>query len=96
MVGGGASAVQLLGEIAPVAGATLWVTRSEPVGRSDDVTPEVGRAAVALVEDRVRRGLPPASVVMCKVTVAACWGCEGNPAFYGAAPGASSNLGRMG
>ena len=63
VVGGGASAVQLLGEIAPVAAATLWVTRREPVWRTDDFTPEVGRAAVALVEERVRRGLPPASVV---------------------------------
>jgi hypothetical protein len=33
------------------------------VWRTGDFTPEVGRAAVALVEDRVRRGLPPASVV---------------------------------
>jgi cation diffusion facilitator CzcD-associated flavoprotein CzcO len=63
VVGGGASAVQLLGEIAPVASATLWVTRREPVWRTDDFTPEVGRAAVAMVEERVRRGLPPASVV---------------------------------
>jgi cation diffusion facilitator CzcD-associated flavoprotein CzcO len=63
VVGGGASAVQLLGEIAPVAANTLWVTRREPVWRTDDFTPEVGRAAVALVEERVRRGLPPASVV---------------------------------
>jgi cation diffusion facilitator CzcD-associated flavoprotein CzcO len=63
VVGGGASAVQLLGEIAPVADDTLWVTRREPVWRTDDFTPEVGRAAVALVEERVRRGLPPASVV---------------------------------
>ena len=63
VVGGGASAVQLLGEIAPVAADTLWVTRREPVWRTDDFTPDVGRAAVALVEDRVRRGLPPASVV---------------------------------
>ncbi|GAA1131120.1 FAD-dependent oxidoreductase [Nocardioides aquiterrae] len=63
VVGGGASAVQLLGEIAPVAADTLWVTRREPVWRTDDFTPEGGRAAVALVEDRVRRGLPPASVV---------------------------------
>jgi len=62
VVGGGASAVQLLGEIAPVTD-TLWVTRRPPVWRTDDFTPEVGRAAVALVEDRVRRGLPPASVV---------------------------------
>lgn len=62
VVGGGTSAVQLLGEIAPVTD-TLWVTRRPPVWRTDDFTPEVGRAAVALVEERVRRGLPPASVV---------------------------------
>jgi cation diffusion facilitator CzcD-associated flavoprotein CzcO len=63
VVGGGASAVQLLGEIAPLAAATRWVTRREPVWRTDDFTPEAGREAVALVEERVRRGLPPASVV---------------------------------
>jgi cation diffusion facilitator CzcD-associated flavoprotein CzcO len=63
VVGGGASGVQLLGEIAPVAADTLWVTRRAPVWRTDDFTPEAGRAAVALVEDRVRRGLPPRSVV---------------------------------
>lgn len=62
VVGGGASAVQLLGEVALVTD-TLWVTRRPPVWRTDEFTPEVGRAAVALVEDRVRRGLPPASVV---------------------------------
>lgn len=62
VVGGGASAVQLLGEIALVTD-TLWVTRRPPVWRTDDFTPEVGRAVVALVEERVRRGLPPASVV---------------------------------
>lgn len=62
VVGGGASAVQLLGEIALVT-ETVWVTRHPPVWRTDEFTPEVGRAAVALVEDRVRRGLPPASVV---------------------------------
>ena len=63
VVGGGASAVQLLGEIAPVAADTLWVTRREPVWRTDDFDPDAGRQAVALVEERVRRGLPPASVV---------------------------------
>ncbi|RYP88300.1 NAD(P)/FAD-dependent oxidoreductase [Nocardioides guangzhouensis] len=62
VVGGGASAVQLLGEIAPVAD-TVWVTRRPPVWRTGDFDPEAGRAAVALVEERVRRGLPPASVV---------------------------------
>jgi cation diffusion facilitator CzcD-associated flavoprotein CzcO len=61
VVGGGASAVQLLGEIRPVT-ETLWVTRHEPVWR--DATEDFdGRAAIALVEERVRRGLPPASVV---------------------------------
>ena len=62
VVGGGASAVQLLGEIALVTN-TLWVTRRPPVWRTGDFDPEAGRAAVALVEERVRRGLPPASVV---------------------------------
>ena len=62
VVGGGASAVQFLGELAPVT-ATLWVTRRPPVWRTDDFTREDGREAVALVEERVRRGLPPRSVV---------------------------------
>lgn len=62
VVGGGASAVQFLGELAPVT-EVLWVTRRPPVWRTTDFTPAAGRAAVALVEDRVRRGLPPQSVV---------------------------------
>jgi thioredoxin reductase len=62
VVGGGASAVQFLGELAPVTD-TLWVTRREPVWRTDEFDPDRGREAVALVEERVRRGLPPASVV---------------------------------
>lgn len=62
VVGGGASAVQLLGELAPVT-ETLWMTRRPPVWRTDDFTREAGHAAVALVEERVRRGLPPQSVV---------------------------------
>lgn len=62
VVGGGASAVQFLGELAPVA-ETIWVTRRPPVWRTDEFTPEVGRSAVSLVESRVRRGLPPGSVV---------------------------------
>ena len=61
VVGGGASAVQLLGEIRPVTD-TLWVTRSEPVWR-DRIEEFDGRAAIALVAERVRRGLPPSSVV---------------------------------
>jgi cation diffusion facilitator CzcD-associated flavoprotein CzcO len=62
VVGGGASAVQFLGELASVAD-TLWVTRREPVWRTDDFNPEAGLEAVTMVADRVRRGLPPASVV---------------------------------
>jgi cation diffusion facilitator CzcD-associated flavoprotein CzcO len=62
VVGGGASAVQILGELAPLA-STLWVTRRPPVWRTGEFDPEAGRAAVALVEDRVRQGLPPQSVV---------------------------------
>lgn len=62
VVGGGASAVQILGELAPVA-ETLWVTRRPPVWRSAPFDQDAGRAAVALVEERVARGLPPRSVV---------------------------------
>jgi cation diffusion facilitator CzcD-associated flavoprotein CzcO len=62
VVGGGASAVQFLGALAPLTD-TVWVTRREPVWRTDDFTPEAGAAAVALVEQRVARGLPPQSVV---------------------------------
>ena len=40
----------------------LWVTRREPVWRSD-WSEQTGRDAIALVERRVRAGLPPASVV---------------------------------
>ncbi len=62
VVGGGASAVQFLGELAPVT-ETLWVTRRPPVWRTGQFDREAGHDAVALVEERVRRGLPPASVV---------------------------------
>ena len=62
VVGAGISAIQLLDEISRVT-STTWVTRREAVFRDGPFTPELGRAAVAMVEDRVRRGLPPASVV---------------------------------
>ncbi|MFD2083378.1 Predicted flavoprotein CzcO associated with the cation diffusion facilitator CzcD [Actinopolymorpha cephalotaxi] len=62
VVGGGNSAAQILSEIADVAAATTWVTRRPPVFR-DGFTREDGRAAVARVEERVRAGLPPQSVV---------------------------------
>ncbi len=62
VVGAGISAIQLLDEISRVT-STTWVTRREPAFREGPFTPEIGRAAVALVEKRVRKGLPPASVV---------------------------------
>ncbi|MGW0179257.1 flavin-containing monooxygenase [Nocardia sp. NPDC003345] len=62
VVGGGISAVQLLDEISRVT-TTTWVTRSEPVFRKTPFGADAGRRAVAMVEDRVRRGLPPGSVV---------------------------------
>ncbi|MEO3752000.1 NAD(P)-binding domain-containing protein [Streptomyces sp. B6B3] len=63
VVGGGTSGVQHLLEIAEVAAGTTWVTRRPPLFREDSFGEVQGRAAVALVEDRVRRGLPPRSVV---------------------------------
>ncbi|WKX68671.1 NAD(P)-binding domain-containing protein [Streptomyces sp. XD-27] len=63
VVGGGTSGVQHLLEIAEVAAETTWVTRRPPLFRTGPFGQEQGRAAVALVEERVRRGLPPQSVV---------------------------------
>ncbi|GAB4081956.1 NAD(P)/FAD-dependent oxidoreductase [Modestobacter muralis] len=63
VVGGGTSAVQQLIEISEVAAATTWVTRREPVWRTGPFDEDAGRAAVALVDERVRAGLPPVSVV---------------------------------
>ena len=60
VVGGGISATQLLDWVSRV---TTWVTRRPPEFRPGPFTKDRGRAAVALVEDRVRRGLPPNSVV---------------------------------
>ncbi|WP_185992495.1 NAD(P)-binding domain-containing protein [Janibacter cremeus] len=59
VVGGGASAVQFIGEIATIADLT-WVTRREPVWNDGDFS---GREAIELVQERVREGRPPASVV---------------------------------
>ena len=62
VVGGGISAIQLLDEISRVT-TTTWVTRRPPEFRTGPFDEAAGRAAVAIVEDRVRRGLPPNSVV---------------------------------
>jgi len=63
VVGGGASAVQFLGAIAPLAAHVVWATRSEPVWSTEEFTPEIGREVIAKVEERVRVGLRPRSVV---------------------------------
>lgn len=62
VVGGGISAVGLLAEISRVT-STSWFTRREPVWRDTEFDAKAGHDAVALVEERVRRGLPPQSVV---------------------------------
>ncbi|WP_338749974.1 FAD-dependent oxidoreductase [Janibacter alittae] len=59
VVGGGASAVQFIGEIATIA-HVIWVTRREPVWNDGGFS---GREAIELVQRRVREGRPPASVV---------------------------------
>jgi len=61
VVGGGASAVQFIGELAPRTDV-LWVTRRPPVWRRH-FDESVGRHAIEMVQERVRQGLPPASVV---------------------------------
>ncbi|MCL7988749.1 NAD(P)/FAD-dependent oxidoreductase [Sphingobacterium sp. lm-10] len=62
VVGAGISAIQLLREISEVT-ETTWVTRRPPEFKDFDFNPDLGREAVAMVEARVRDGLPPRSVV---------------------------------
>jgi cation diffusion facilitator CzcD-associated flavoprotein CzcO len=62
VVGGGASATQLLGEISKVT-STTWVTRRPPVWREGPFDENLGRQAVAMVAEAVREGRRPGSVV---------------------------------
>ena len=62
VVGGGASATQLLGEISRVA-STTWVTRRPPAWREGPFDEDLGREVVAKVEEAVREGRRPGSVV---------------------------------
>lgn len=62
IVGAGISAIQLLDEISRVT-RTTWVTRRPPQFRTTPFDEAAARAAVAMVEERVRKGLPPRSVV---------------------------------
>lgn len=65
VVGAGISGVQLLIEIARNAPGvqTFWCSRTEPVFDDTPFDPDKGRRAVARVDERVRAGLPPTSVV---------------------------------
>lgn len=62
IIGAGISAIQLLDEISLVTD-TLWLTRRPPDFREGPFDAEAGREAVAMVEERVRKGLRPNSVV---------------------------------
>jgi len=62
VVGGGSSAIQLQLEIQKHA-TTTWVTRREPLFSDEPFTEDIGRAVVARVDEAVRAGRPPASVV---------------------------------
>ncbi|MGN6131194.1 MAG: NAD(P)-binding domain-containing protein [Nocardioidaceae bacterium] len=62
VVGGGTSAVQHLLELAPVA-TTTWVTRRPPRFTRRPFDAEWGRDVERRVEERVRQGLSPLSVV---------------------------------
>jgi thioredoxin reductase len=62
VVGGGASATQLLAEISRTT-STTWVTRRPPVFRDGPFDADAGRRAVQMVEDAVREGRRPGSVV---------------------------------
>ncbi|QBI56204.1 putative oxidoreductase CzcO [Streptomonospora litoralis] len=63
VVGGGASAVDMLLELVGVASSITWLTRRPLNLVTGPFTPELGRASVAVVADRVRRGEQPGSVV---------------------------------
>lgn len=62
IVGAGISAVQLLDEISHVAD-TFWVTRHEVRWDATEFDTAARIAAIAGVEERVRRGEPPGSVI---------------------------------
>lgn len=62
VVGAGISAIQLLDEVSQVT-TTTWVTRRKPDFLEGPFDENAGRRAVALVDERVRQGLEPLSVV---------------------------------
>jgi len=62
VVGAGISAIQLLDEISHVA-ETVWMTRREPEWVEDEFDTAARVEAIKGVEERVRQGLPPGSVI---------------------------------
>ncbi|WP_156913823.1 FAD-dependent oxidoreductase [Brevibacterium album] len=62
VVGAGISAVQHIEELSAVT-EVFWTSRRKPDIRAEQFTPEYGQAVIARVEERVRAGLPPGSVV---------------------------------
>lgn len=62
VVGAGISAIQLLNQISKVT-TTTWVTRRPPEFREGPFDDMAGHNAVAMVDERVRKGLTPLSVV---------------------------------
>jgi cation diffusion facilitator CzcD-associated flavoprotein CzcO len=62
IVGAGVSAVQLLDEISRITD-TFWVTRRDVEWDATEFDTAARVAAIAGVEERVRRGLPPGSVI---------------------------------
>ena len=62
VVGAGVSGVQLLEEISHVADV-FWMTRREPEWIDGEFDVPARVAAIAGVEERVRQGLPPGSVI---------------------------------
>ncbi len=62
IVGAGVSGVQLLDEISRVTD-TVWMTRREPEWIDDDFDIPARVAAIAGIDERVRQGLPPGSVI---------------------------------
>ncbi|WP_405373540.1 MULTISPECIES: FAD-dependent oxidoreductase [unclassified Microbacterium] len=62
IVGAGVSAIQLLDEISQIT-ETFWVSREEPRWDAQGFDTAARIQAIAGVEERVRRGLPPGSVI---------------------------------
>ncbi|WP_040684388.1 NAD(P)-binding domain-containing protein [Nocardiopsis halotolerans] len=63
VVGGGGSAVDMLLDLLGVARDITWLTRRPLNLMTGPFTPEHGRASVAVIADRVRRGEAPGSIV---------------------------------